>query len=173
VRQYIPLLPIVELPKLPSSLLLDPTVKFFFPDLWCRSSRGFRFHRFVPQRTPLLPTVELPKCFPNIFTAPSPDLTIVRVFFFPLLLNRSYGSNTPSVEHSLSMVKYHDGFGFILPQLLLSFVTQPSNPLTLKNNLRFEIGSSEHHFHSKPWSKDHLSSPSRLSVETLGSNTRS
>jgi hypothetical protein len=37
--------------------------------------------------------------------------------------NRSYGSNTPSVERSLSMVKYHADYGFILSLLLLSFVT--------------------------------------------------
>jgi hypothetical protein len=59
---------------------------------------------------------------------------------------------TPQVLNSLSlsMSKYHADYGFILPLLLLSFVTWPSNPLALRNILRFEIGSFEHHFHSKP-----------------------
>jgi hypothetical protein len=71
--------------------------------------------------------------------APSLDLTVIKGF--PFLLNRPYGSHTPSVELFLFVVKYHAGCGFILLLLLLSFVTGPSNSLALINILRFEIGS--------------------------------
>jgi hypothetical protein len=85
------------------------------------------------------PNCRTPKGFQDNLPAPSPGSDGHKgLSFFP---NRSYGSNTPSVELSLSMVKYHADCGFILPLLLLSFVTRPSNPLALRNILRFEIGS--------------------------------
>jgi len=59
-----PLISTTELLKLQSALLLDPMVKLFSPDLWCRSPsglRGFGFRVFMPLHTPLLPVVELRK----------------------------------------------------------------------------------------------------------------
>jgi hypothetical protein len=94
-------------------------------------------------------TSQSPKFFQVTLSALSLDLTVLN--FFPLLPNRSYDSNILSVELSLSLVKYHTDCGFILPLLLLSFVTWPTNPLVLRNILRFKIGSSEQHFLSKPW----------------------
>jgi hypothetical protein len=41
LHRHLPLLPKFELLKLPSALLLDPTVKIFFPNLQCRYSQGF------------------------------------------------------------------------------------------------------------------------------------
>jgi hypothetical protein len=56
---------------------------------------------------------------------------------------------------------------FILPLFLLIFVTRPSNSLALKDNLRFEISPPDTISSRNLGSKDHLSDPSRLSVETM------
>jgi hypothetical protein len=49
--------------------------------------------------------------------------------------------------------------------------TWPSNPLALRNILRFKISPPDTISSRNLVSKDHLSGPSRLNVETLGSNT--
>jgi hypothetical protein len=113
---------------------MDLTVRLFSYDPRCRSP----LEVYASSHSTSL-DCQTTKGFQDNLPTPSPDLMVVKVF--PLLKNRSYHSNTPSVERSLSVVKYHTSCGFILPLLLLSFVTWPSNPLALKNILRFEIGS--------------------------------
>jgi hypothetical protein len=59
------------------------------------------------------------------------------------------------------------GCSFILPLFLLSFVTRPSNSLALRDNLRFKISPPDTISSRNLGSKDHLSGPSRLSIETM------
>jgi hypothetical protein len=69
VHQHIPLLQIVELPKLQYAPLLDPMVNLFSSDLWCRYPSGlwgFGLQNYVPQCTLLLLISKLLKLRPVV-----------------------------------------------------------------------------------------------------------
>jgi hypothetical protein len=82
------------------------------------------------QHISFLPIAEISKGFQDNLPAPSPDLMVVRVSFAS---NRSYGSNTSSVELSLLVAKYHDDYWF----------NNTATPPELCNMTKYLLGTQE------------------------------
>jgi hypothetical protein len=157
VHQHISLFPVAEITKLRFTFFLIQRSSFLpliygvdhfrTSEFWASGVRASHISLFS--------IAEIAKGFQDNSPAPSLDLTVMRDF-----LSSRTDSMAPTLHAlsslSLSLAKYHIDCGLfffffflIIPLHLLSFVTRPSNPLALRNNLRFEISPSRPNFYLK------------------------